>query len=77
MNKYQSLVKKKGQFCKGKVTKSAVKKAASLYVKSAGKGLTGKAKAKAVKSARTSANRVLNRGCKISSVVAGRKKKKK
>lgn len=77
MNKYASLVKKKGQFCKGKVTKSVVKKAASVYIKSAGKGLTGKAKAKAIKKARTSATRVLNRGCKISSVVTGRKKKKK
>ena len=75
--KYQNLVSLKSSFCHGKVTKSAVKKGAAAYVKDAvakakkaGENIT-KRKAQAVKSA----NRILQRGCKTSTVITGRKKK--
>lgn len=76
--KYQTLVSRKASFCKGKVTKTSVKKAASEYIKNAvavakkkGENVT-----KAMSAAKKSANRVLQMGCKTSTVINGRKKKR-
>lgn len=78
-NAYQTLVSRKSSFCKGKVLKSSVRKAASAYVKHAvavakknGENVT-----KAHSAAKKSANRILQRGCKVSSVIAGKRKKKR
>lgn len=83
--KYQALVHSKSDFCHGKVLKSDVKRHASTYVHDAVIKATKKApksadnakvQAKARKEAQKIANRVLRAGCKISSVIAGKKKKK-
>lgn len=82
-NAYQKLVSKKSDFCKGKVLKSDVKRAATNYVlnavekakKSAGSKDIFKVQKKARTHAEKVANRVLRGGCKLSSAITGRKKK--
>lgn len=75
--KYQTLVKQKSKFCKGETTKTAVKKAAAVYVKHAGTMAKKKGEnvTKALAAAKKSANRVLTGGCKTTTVINGRKKK--
>jgi len=69
---YQRMQKAKATWCKGKkgATKATVKAAAKKYVDDAVK--KGKSKSEAQKSA----NRVLNGGCKMTSRITGKKKKK-
>ncbi len=67
---YSTLRKRKSSYCAGKVNKTAVKQAAANYIKSA--VAKGQTKTEATKKA----NRVLNGGCKMSSRVAGTKKRK-
>jgi hypothetical protein len=73
-NKYQSLVAAKARFCRGEVLKSDVKRAAANYVH--GAAVKSDDQVKARKAAQKIANRVLQRGCKTTSVITGRKKKK-
>ena len=81
---YQRLVSAKARHCKGTATISDVKKVAAAYVKNAGiKAAKGVAKgqkstvvAKARAAATVKANAVLRRGCKTSSYIAGKKKKR-
>lgn len=75
---YQTLVSRKSSYCKGKVTKSAVKKAASAYVKNAVSKAkkNGESPTKAKVSATAKANRILRGGCKTTTVITGRKKSK-
>lgn len=68
---YSNLRKRKAAYCAGKVNKTAVKQAASNYIKAA--VAKGQTKADATKKA----NRVLNSGCKMSSRVSGTKSRKK
>ena len=68
---YSGLVKAKSSYCQGKVTKTAVKSKAAKYVAAA--VAKGQTKAEAQKKA----TRVLTGGCKISTSVAGRKRKTK
>lgn len=77
-NAYQQLLKSKGAFCKGKTTKSAVRKKAKAYIKTAVNKAkkNGEPVAKARVKATKSANRVLNAGCKVSSVAGSKKKKR-
>lgn len=77
-NAYQQLLKSKGTFCKGKTTKTAVRKKARAYIKSAVTKAkkAGESVAKARAKATKSANRVLNAGCKVSSVAGAKKKKR-
>jgi hypothetical protein len=80
---YARLVMAKSKFCKGQSTKTEVKKVASSYVadavkkatKAAPAGDKQKVAAKAKKEAMQKAGRVLRAGCKVSSAIAGRKKK--
>lgn len=68
---FNTLRKKKKMYCEGKVNKTAVKQAASNYIRSAvSKGQT---KTEAQKKA----NRVLNGGCKMGSRVTGKTKRRK
>lgn len=79
---YQRLQKKKSAFCHGKATAAEVKKVAAAYVKDSVNKATKKvavgSKAKATKKAKAEAvkkaAKVLNGGCKMTSVVAGKKK---
>jgi hypothetical protein len=70
MRKYQALQRKKKSFCAGRATKADVKRAASAYVTAA--VAKGQTKTEATKKA----NRVMNSGCKMTSRVAGAKKRK-
>lgn len=74
--RYAMLVKAKSDFCKGKTTRSAVKKKAADYVKHAVnklKGANASAKRKARSKAKTSATRVLNSGCAMTSHIGKRR----
>lgn len=66
---YRNLQRTKAQFCAGKVNKSAVKAQASNYSKAA----TAAGKPKTEINATIS--RVLKSGCKMSSSIAGRKRR--
>lgn len=82
--KWQKLVGAKAKLCKGSTTKTAVKKAASAYVKdavakavkSADPSKKVKARKAATKKAKSAANKILKAGCKMSSVIAGKRKKR-
>lgn len=65
---YRNLVKKKGQYCAGKVNQTAVKQQAANYKKTAIKA--GKAASEVDKTIA----RVLKAGCSMSSSIAARKK---
>ncbi|MEM6397777.1 MAG: hypothetical protein AAF741_15620 [Bacteroidota bacterium] len=67
---YSDLRKAKGQFCKGKKSKTDVKAVAKKYVDRAVKA--GQTRTEAQKKA----NRVLSGGCSMSSAVTGTKKRK-
>lgn len=66
---FQRLVSKKASYCKGRTTMAEVKKVSTAYIANALK--KGKTKAEAEKVAR----RVLTSGCKMTSSIAGRKRK--
>lgn len=66
---YTNLVKAKARYCKGTVAKSAVKAQASNYIKAATNA--GQTAAEAKKKA----DKVLGRGCSMTSSIAGRKRK--
>lgn len=74
---FQELVKEKGKFCRGESTKTKVRSKATQYVvksvitaKKNGEDVT-----KRKKLAIRNAKRVLAKGCKITSNIAGRKKR--
>ncbi len=71
--KYQQLQHAKSRFCKGEVLKSDVKRAAANYVHAA--AIKAPDQAKGRRAAEIKANRVLKAGCKVTSVITGRKKK--
>ena len=73
---FQKLQGRKKAFCEGKATKADVKRAASEYVKQgiAKAVKSGKKAVEARKELETKAKRVLTKGCKISSNIAGKKK---
>jgi len=73
---YQKLVSRKKAFCQGKATKADVKRASDAYVKNAVAKATksGISATKAKSAATQKAKRVLTKGCKISSNIAGKKK---
>ena len=73
-NKYQMLVAAKAAFCRGDKTKAEVKRAAANYVHSAAIKADDQTKGRA--RAEKIANRVLRGGCKLTSAIAGKKKKK-
>lgn len=66
---FQRLVSKKASYCKGRTTMAEVKKVSTAYISNAVK--KGKTKAEAEKVAR----RVLSAGCKMTSSIAGKKRK--
>jgi len=69
---YAKLVSRKSSYCHGRATKSDVKKLATEYIRDAvKKGNKTEAQAKKV------AEKVLKSGCKMSSVITGKKKKSK
>lgn len=68
---FQRLVSKKASYCKGRTTMAEVKKVSTSYISDAVK--KGKTKAEAEKIAR----RVLSAGCKMTSSIAGKSKKRK
>lgn len=78
LTKYQKLVSDKAKYCAGKVTKATVKKSAAAYVKHAiaTAKKTGASVTKRGAAAKKAATVVLQRGCKTSTVITGRKKKK-
>ena len=67
---YAGLTKTKSAFCKGKKTKSDVKKAKAKYISAAVK--KGQTRAEATKKA----NRVMDRGCKMSASIRKARKRK-
>jgi hypothetical protein len=73
---FQKLQGRKKAFCEGKATKADVKRAATAYVKEgiAKAVKSGKKAVEARKELETKAKRVLTKGCKISSNIAGKKK---
>lgn len=81
---FHKLVSKKASYCAGKATKADVKVAERLYklnavtkaTKAAKAGDKVKAAKVALKKATAVANRILKGGCKMSSSIAGKKKKK-
>ncbi len=73
--KYQVLVSAKAAFCRGDKTKAEVKRAAANYVHAAAIKADDQTKGRA--RAEKIANRVLRGGCKLTSAIAGKRKKKK
>lgn len=70
LSAFRTLQKRKKSFCAGRSTKASVQKAASAYIKKA--FAKGQTKAEATKKA----NRVKNSGCKMTSRIAGTRKRK-
>lgn len=66
---YTNLVKAKARYCKGSVAKAAVKAQASNYIKAATKA------GQTTTEAKKKADKVLSRGCSMTSSIAGRKRK--
>ena len=68
LKKYQALQRKKASFCKGRATKADVKRAAATYIAAA------VAKGQTKTEAQKKANKILTKGCSLSSNIAGRRK---